>query len=95
MRSLCFIHDTLSVIPYLCKIISPIEICKTYKVLKTKTVSIKVKKGLSDSPDENPNQYNGQVLVNDVVTSKNTHNKKDELKKVLTKILVKKNKNNI
>ena len=85
----------MSVISYICIIIPPIEICKKNKALKTKTVSIKVKKGLSDSPDKNPNQYNGQVLVNDVVTSKNTHNKKDELKKVLTKILVKKNKNNI
>ena len=76
MRSLCFIHDTLSVIPYLCKIISLIEICKIYKVLKTKTVGIKENRGLSSSPDKNPNQYNGQVLVNDVVTSEKTHNKK-------------------
>tara|TARA_B110000116_G_scaffold93871_1_gene81875 strand:- start:2369 stop:3937 length:1569 start_codon:yes stop_codon:yes gene_type:complete len=66
----------LSVIPYLYKIISLIEICKIYKVLKTKTVSIKENRGLSSSPDKNPNQYNGQVLVNNVVTSKNTHNKK-------------------
>ena len=73
MRSLCFIHDTLSVISYICIIIPPIEICKKNKALKTKTVSIKVKKGLSDSPDKNPNQYNGQVLVNEVVTRKNNN----------------------
>jgi len=48
--------------------------------LKTNTVSIKENRGLSNSPQpsphKNPNQYNGEVLANQEVTSKNTHNKR-------------------
>jgi len=44
--------------------------------LKTKTVSFKENRGLSDSPHKNPNKYNGEVLANQEVTSKKTHNKR-------------------
>jgi len=58
----------------------PKKIGKKYKVLKTKTGSIKENRGLSSSPQhslhKNPNKYNGEVLSNQEVTPKNTHNKR-------------------
>ena len=69
----------MSVIPYLCIIIFLIEICKKHKALKTKTVSIKEKKGLSSSPHfsppKDPHQYEGEVLGNQNITSNKTHKK--------------------
>ena len=48
--------------------------------MKTKTVSIKESRGLSSSPQpsphKNPNQFNGEVLTNQEVTPKKTHNKR-------------------
>ena len=47
--------------------------------MKTNTVSIKESRGLSSSPQpsphKNPNKYKGEVLANQGVTSKKTHNK--------------------
>jgi tRNA-2-methylthio-N6-dimethylallyladenosine synthase len=48
--------------------------------LKTKSVSIKENRGLSNSPQpsphKNPDQYNGEVLTSQGFTPKNTHNKR-------------------
>jgi tRNA-2-methylthio-N6-dimethylallyladenosine synthase len=49
--------------------------------LKTKSVSIKENRGLSNyppqpSPHKNPDQYNGEVLTSQGFTPKNTHNKR-------------------
>ena len=48
--------------------------------MKTKTLNIKDKTGLTSSPQpsphKNPNEYNGEVLGNQIDTTKNTNNKK-------------------
>ena len=49
--------------------------------MKTKSVSIKENRGLSNyppqpSPHKNPDQYNGEVLTSQGFTPKNTHNKR-------------------
>ena len=48
--------------------------------MKTRSVSIKENRGLSNSPQpsphKNPTEYNGEVLANQVVKPKNIHNKR-------------------
>ena len=53
---------------------------KKYKILKTKgltEIPITDKTSYTQSyTHKNPNQYNGEVLANQEVTPKNTHNKR-------------------
>ena len=44
--------------------------------MKTKTVSIKENRGLSDSPHKNQDQFNGEVHANHEVKIKNTDTKR-------------------
>ena len=57
----------------------PSETFKKNKSLNTKELNIKEKQGKSIfshlSPHKNPNEYNGEVLGNQVDTPKNTNNK--------------------